>query len=125
MHRQDSDRRRQVREVERSTMPRVPQARGAEVVPRGSTRWLLLHLIREVRDPDWSAAVAARRVLGLIGTDVDLLWNARARLVLVDAQVGRPGEIQARAITTIDSALQHVSARMRSADHDRGVGGGG
>lgn len=92
---------------------RIPrQSRGSEAFPRGSTKWMLLHLIREVREPDWSAVHAARHLVLWSDSDLDLLQAARTRLVLLEPLGGRPSSVHARALMSLDLAINEVSMTL-------------
>ena len=83
--------------------------RSARVVPRGSPRWLLLHLLRETRDPAWSPLAAARRLIGYADSDLDLLRTARARLVQAAPPGARSNGSHARALATLNIAIADLN----------------
>ena len=98
--------------------------RAAEVVPRGSTRWILLHLIREARDPAWSPLTAARRLIAHADSDLHLLRATRARLV----QAAPPGSAPmsgsyARALATLNIAIADLSDKPENTARGSGLGG--
>lgn len=104
----------------------VPRpARGADVFPKGSTKWILLHLIREVRDPDWSAAGAAHRLMAWADGDLDVLQAARVRLVLIEPGGSRPSDIHERARDSLDLAIRELCMSLaRSVEPGDGGSGG-
>ena len=101
-----------------------PLVRSARVVPRGSPRWLLLHLLRETRDPDWSPLAAARRLIGYADSDLDLLRTTRARLVQAAPPGTRPNGRHARALATLNIAIADLSETPASTNRpEPGIGG--
>lgn len=85
-------------------VPRPPALRRiAEIIPRRSTRSVLLHLVRDVRDPRWRPLSGARRLAEYAHHDLALLRAARARLQsTADRQ---PGPIYVRAMATLCIAI--------------------
>lgn len=77
----------------------------AESISRQSPRGVLLHLIREAREPYWSPLASARRLVARAGSDLDLLRAVLVRLHAVDREAGT---VHQRALATITIAIAEL-----------------
>ena len=76
---------------------------------RGRLDMATCHLVKEVLDEHWSVEAAALRLQVLVGDDVGLLCQLRARLRRAAAR--RRSELTARALVTLDAVLMGYAAR--------------
>ena len=75
------------------------------VAPR-STQGVLLRVIREVLDPNWTPAEAARAIVAQVGGELGPLRGARERLLAGSSD--RSSVSHARALATIDLAIAQI-----------------
>jgi hypothetical protein len=67
------------------------------------------HLVKEALDEHWSVEAAALRLRVLVGDDVGLLCQLRARLRRAAAR--SRSEVTGRALVTLDAVLMGYAAR--------------
>jgi hypothetical protein len=79
---------------------------------------VLLHVVREVRDPAWTPSTAARRLLERVH-DPAALRLARARLRVLGGD--RVTRSHVRALTTLDVAISHLEAGEDEPEDRRGA----
>jgi hypothetical protein len=97
--------------------PELPR-RIARLVPAQSPPWVLLHVVREVRDPAWTPAAAARRIRERV-QDPGALRLARARLRVLGGE--RVTLSQARALATLNLAISDLEAGQDEPEDRRGA----
>jgi len=74
---------------------------------RGRLDMATCHLVREVLDEHWCVEIATLRLCVLVGDDVGLLCQLRARLRRAAAR--RQTELTGRALATVDAALMEYA----------------
>lgn len=79
------------------------------VAPR-STRGVLMRVLRDVREPEWSAEKAGRALVAHVDGDLMLLRSARVHLIV--ATVDRRPLSAARALAALDVAIAEVEAQQ-------------
>jgi hypothetical protein len=81
------------------------------IAPR-STQGVLLRVVREVLDPQWSLGPAARALAEHVGSDLEPLRAARVHLLA--ATLDRATLTQAKALATLNVAILEIEARARA-----------
>ena len=95
------------------------QHRTARLVPSRSVQAVLARVIRDVLAPGWTPPRAARHLVEGFEDDAPLLRRARSRLRAA-ATADRMTRVQARALATLDLAIDDVQGRALDGSTDSG-----
>lgn len=101
----------------------VPRRR-ARRVARRSVPGVVHVAVREALASTWDDIGAAQRVLESVGNDLALLERARASLRAVSG-VGRPTPVRARALATLERAIEAALTCDGTQESSGGSGAGG
>jgi hypothetical protein len=74
-----------------------------------------MRVLRDVRDPEWSAVKAGRALVSHVDGDLSLLRSARVHLIV--ATLDRRTLTAARALAALNVAIAEVQAQHRQSRH--------